>query len=106
MTQKWCLNCKQFVEPKKNFHGVVFILLMIFVWLPLLFIEIMLVGVSTVSYSLGFTNITTIGIISFLMFIGTLLSPVCYIIYHVVGKKARCPICNGTRYTDSKPTGE
>lgn len=56
MGRKWCLNCEQFVEPKKSVNWVVLILFF------------------------GF-----------------------YILYYALFKKSRCPICNGTNFTETNP---
>ena len=103
MGRKWCLNCEQFVETKKTFHGVAFVLLMIFVWIPLLCIEFALFAVGTASYSYGFTPSPALGGISFLMFVVTFFTPFVYVLYHLFGKEAKCPVCNGTNFTETNP---
>jgi hypothetical protein len=43
MARKYCQNCRQYVDTKKNFHSIAFVLLVIFVWMPLLLVEAVLV---------------------------------------------------------------
>jgi len=102
MSRKWCLNCEQFVVPKKSFHGVVFVLLIIFVWFPLLCIEFVLFAVGAVWYSYG-TISPTLGGMSFLILVVTFFTPFVYVLYHVFGKEAKCPICNGINFTKTNP---
>lgn len=103
MVRKWCSNCKRYVEGKKNFHAVAFILIMVFFWLPLLSIEVIMGLFGYGSYRAGFLETTSLAVLSFLMFLCTLIAPMIYPIYHWFGKKPRCPICNSQRLFKNEP---
>lgn len=97
MGRKYCMNCKQYVQPKKSFHGIAFALIMIFLWLPSLFGTLVLTGLVAYAGSTGAASVL------FLAFILILVAPIVYVIYHVVGKKSRCPVCNDARFLDYEP---
>ena len=126
MSRKWCLNCEQFIEPKKTFYIIVFVLLLVFVWLPLLNY---VYGIETVSYQqfgsgtevnptwpgdglpftvradLGghyVTNPILVGI-KILMFAVTFIAPFVYVLYYLYKEEPKCPICNGTNFTETNP---
>jgi len=99
MTQKYCKNCKQLVNPKKNFHGVAFILLILFVWFPLLSIEFFVMIITYLPYYTHQTaSVPLISTITCLMLIITFLFPFVYVGYHIFGKVAKCPICNDINF--------
>ena len=80
----YCPNCNQNVEGKKNFHGVAFILLFIFVWLPGVWIGFWL----SVGSALIKSPIIPI------LFLVWLSLPIIYTLKHIFLKTPRCPICN------------
>ena len=129
MGRKWCLNCEQFVEPKKNFYTIVFVLLIVFVWLPLLnniykietgsyqqsgsgmelnptwsgdelsFQSTVPASLSNVYYV---TNPILVGI-KISAFAIMFFVPLVYILYYLYMKETKCPICNGTNFTETNP---
>lgn len=85
------------VEGKKDFHGVVFTLISIFIWLPGIWIGFWISALWSFSYQQGFTSSS--GVIIFLLWILWMISPLFYVLYHIFGKTPRCPICN-TKLTE------
>jgi len=104
MSRKYCLNCKQFIKPKKNFHGVLFTLLMIFVWLPTVsclgFMAI-ITAITTTSYTSYFNSVlvssSPIAGALVLLVIMVFLLPFVYVVYYIKSP-AHCPICNDTNF--------
>jgi hypothetical protein len=88
MGQYFCENCKRDVEGKKIFHGVAFVLLIIFIWLP--------IGIIFLVFGFLAVLIGSVGgiIIMGLLWLSWLSIPFIYALYHVFGKTPRCPICN------------
>lgn len=98
--QKWCVNCKRWVTGKKIFHGVAFVLIVIFIWFPILLISGFLSLLTGFAVLDGYTGIFLLA--PGFTFVWVLL-PFIYTIYHFVGKKPRCPICNSTQLRGYKP---
>lgn len=97
---KYCPNCERNVEGKKNFHGIAFTLIMIFVWSPLLCIEFGLFILGGIVYEIGVTT-SDIFALPVLLGVVTFFSPLTYIFYHIFGKSPRCPICNTKNLQES-----
>ena len=81
---RYCQHCKRTVEGKKTFHGVAFILLILFIWGPGAWLG--LVG-GTLAALLGSPTLIVLWLIWMSL-------PFIYVIYHLFGKTPRCPICN------------
>jgi len=88
VTKYYCPSCDRYVTGQKIFHDVAFILLCLFVWAP--------------GASLGF--FAAVGVIGLaenvdptmptIIWVGWMLLPVFYVLYHILIKTPRCPICN------------
>lgn len=90
--ESFCPNCNRIVEGKKNFHGVIFTLFSIFVWLPGIWIGLWITAFRSYSYTYG--KAPSEGAIFVLLWFLWMLSPIFYTLYHIFGKTPRCPICN------------
>ena len=81
----YCPNCERYVDGKKTFHGVAFLLIIIFIWGPGFWLGGVL-GTLSAKYT---GDPTILGLWLIWMSL-----PFIYILYHVFAKKPRCPICN------------
>jgi hypothetical protein len=86
MPDKYCKNCNKNVSPKKKFHIIAFLLLLIFIWVPIASYGFFVVGfVAVFGKNAGILAV---------IWLGWLSLPILYILNHIFLKTPRCPICN------------
>lgn len=90
----YCASCDRYVDGKKTFHNVSFILLSLFVWIPgIIVTSILTIGSVTSEYIEDPSTIMVFWIV-WIVWIVWMLTPILYILYHLFIKSPRCPICN------------
>jgi hypothetical protein len=83
MARKYCIDCKRYIETKKNFGlgGKVY-----FFGYVILF---------------GFLGLVQ-GLFNFAL-IWLVIGPIIYATYHIFGKPSHCPLCNGKALSNTQP---
>ena len=93
MGRKWCLDCEQFVNAEKKSLSIPFFI----VWGIVLIIEVVLFMTALSNVRRGSQPE-----VMYIPILLTIIAPFIFYLYSYEGKE-RCPICNGTNFTETNP---
>ena len=94
MGRTWCLDCEQYVNAERKSHFIPFFA----GWGAILIVEVMLFITAASNRASGAAPL-------FLIFLITLVFPI-FLYPALSSGTERCPICNGTNFSETKITGK